>query len=105
MWGGAILGLMATYGLQSWLNNRQTISGTVNEKTFNRARKITTAAAVGVTALVNCVTETKWGVSHLPVADLLGGRVADPLDTLYSAGYAGWLSWFGLRRIEESPTK
>jgi hypothetical protein len=56
------------------------------KQTFNR---FGVAAICGATALMNCVTETKWGVKHLPVAEMLGGTTADPLDLIYSTVWAG----------------
>lgn len=62
---------------------------TINEESMNRFRKYGIAMACGATALVNGITETKWGVKHLPVAEWLGGRTPDVLDTLYSTAWAG----------------
>jgi hypothetical protein len=72
--------------------------GSVNSEAMGRFRRFSVAAICGATALVNCVTETKWGVQYLPVAEALNGPEPDILDTIYSVAAAGIASFAVWRR-------
>jgi hypothetical protein len=61
----------------------------ISNESMKQLRRFGIAAACGATAVINCMTETRWGVSHLPVAEWVGGKTPDSLDTLYSTVWAG----------------
>lgn len=64
----------------------------IDQESMDRFRKYRVAVVCGATALANCITETKYGVQHFPVAEWLGGKTPDVLDTLYSTAWAGLLA-------------
>lgn len=51
------------------------------------------------TALVNCTVETQWGVDNLPIATMLGGTTADPLDLIYATIWSGILFALPWRKV------
>jgi len=76
-------------GLRHTRNKRQGITSIWDTRTFSRREarrfKVVGVLIAGVvTALLNCTTETRWGVTHLPIAKMLHGLTPDPLDLIYS---------------------
>lgn len=100
MWIGGFVALATTQGViaANQRSGRSPDHYSVKENDFRSTRRIIVGASVGVTALVNCITETKWGVSHLPVAEALNGTTPDVLDTAYSTAFAGLLTTLGWRQ-------
>ena len=109
LWVGSSLAILSTAGAIAVSNlsteSIKTLDFNIQEEKFSRTRKLAFGLAVGSTALVNCITETKWGVTHLPIANALGGPVPDVIDTAYSTGFASILTWFGWRKIRSPLTR
>jgi hypothetical protein len=91
MWVGALIagGASIAYASKNSIHEGRL---TLDSESMNRFRKFGVAMVCGATALTNCITETKWGVKHLPVAEWLGGTTPDVLDTAYSTAWAGLVS-------------
>ena len=83
MWGGSTIAMVGT-ALYAARTSEEPKTWVIDDESMSRFRKFGVSAICGAAALINCVTETKWGVSHLPVAGWLHGKTPDPLDTLYS---------------------
>jgi len=94
----AIMGSLA-YGAKNQVKN-DSPELEIDTEAMQRFRKFGVAAICGVTALANCVTETRWGVQHLPVARWLNGTTPDILDTTYSTLWAGGLSFAFWRKTK-----
>ena len=91
VWGGALVAAGVTIGY-AMKNSTNEESLTISEESMSRFRRRGVAMIMGATALANCITETKWGVQHLPVAGWLNGETPDVLDTVYSTVWGGILS-------------
>jgi hypothetical protein len=65
---------------------------TIPAESMGRFRRYGVVAVMAAAMLVNGVTETKWGVQHLPVAGWLRGDEPDAWDTAYSTATAGLFS-------------
>ncbi len=89
--GGLVAGAVSVAAAAA---DSSTSQGFMPEASMGRFRKRTLPVIFGATALLNCITETRWGVKHLPIAEALDGPVPDPLDTLYSTAWAGLAATF-----------
>ena len=67
-------------------------------------RKFGIAAVCAGVALVNCITETKWGIQHVPVIGELAGT-PDPLDIVYGTAMGAFTSLFVWRKKAGQPPK
>lgn len=100
-WGGTTtaIAMAATYGILYGVNNGTDLK--ISEQHMATFRKAIIPAILVTTFLLNCITETRWGVDHLPFAHWLGGTTPDVLDSVYSTAYAGVASaviWEEVRR-------
>lgn len=96
MWVGAAIAATAAIPYSIKNNVGEDVGMTIDQASMDRFRKFGIATICGATALANTITETKWGVQNLPVADWLNGENPGVLDTLYSttwAGIASMLFW------------
>ncbi len=91
LWGGTIVAGVTAFAYAKRMEAPEN-SLVINEEDMNLFCKYAVAGVVGATALINCVTETKWGVKNLPFAEWLHGTTPDRLDALYSAVWGGILS-------------
>jgi len=96
LWPGGVVATLGSYAFLAY-NYQQIRKETgvepkqdrVSAERLSAFRKYGTPAIMAATALVNCITETKWGVEHLPVAGWFNGKTPDVLDTAYSTVWAG----------------
>jgi hypothetical protein len=70
---------------------------------MRRLRRRSLATTIVITGLINCATETAWGVAHLPIARLLNGTTPDPLDLGYSVLWSAMVVALGWRQIHTAP--
>jgi hypothetical protein len=103
MWVGAAVAAAATIGYA--VKNRVNDDFAITAESMSRFRKVGVPIVLGATAALNCITETKWGVKHLPVDNWLNAPYADPLDTLYSTVWGGVLSLAFWRKVKTNPSE
>ncbi|MDQ5913312.1 MAG: hypothetical protein QG659_734 [Patescibacteria group bacterium] len=102
---GGVVGVVAAAGAHSHMRKQlgedaPEHSAVVPEESIKKYRKFAVAASAMVALAINAVTETKWGVDNLPVARMLYGTTADPLDAIYSTAFAAGITtsaWSRLR--------
>jgi hypothetical protein len=75
----------------------------ISQASMETFRRRGVAVACGATAVVNCLTETKWGVQHFPLAEWIHGETPDIFDTLASTATAAVASLAFWRKKKGCP--
>lgn len=70
----------------------------VSAADMSKFRKFGVAAVSASVGLINCITETKWGIQHIPVISELAGT-PDPLDAIYGTAAAVLTSLLIWRKV------
>ena len=100
MWGGTFIGTAAALAYSIYIAKKYGEDDLIlPANSVSRFRRVGVPVVGLATALINTVTETKWGLSTFPIGKALNGPVPDILDTLYSTAWGIAVSCAVWRRI------